>query len=537
MEAIIQILLYQLFFIVVYQLIKKESFFQLNRFYLLVSLVLSFVLPFVDWSFVAWNVSSSTYEQINTIYLPEVFIGTESVEAKRSVLDFKESPFTFLQALEHIYIVGFAVAFSLFYVRIESLMKFINSHLGKNTNDYILIRLKESIGAFSFLNYIVIEDDMPDNEQTIVIAHEAVHVRQKHSYDNLFLGVLQVVMWFNPLLFWYKKELQLVHEYQADAKACEKINLRTYYSQLLQINFTQTPTNLVSSFYNVSQLKNRIIMLQKPKQSARRIFKYVVLTPIMILFIGLSIQAQEQLPQDELELFEKYRMQMRVKFEEENLNEDDIEKIFDFEKDENGKLTKDSFYRLKAIFELSEEDYLGKYKIIGYNLNTNYESYLNNDDDFNVLVVFSSKNKNDSISLDQQEVSNQNDTDFIVPFASVHQVPTFPGCEEFEDNEGLKQCMSSKIQDHIAANFDTKKANKASVPGVNRVYVRFTIDEEGVVRDIDARSIHPDVSEEGKKAVASLPKMKPGLNKNNEAVSVVYTLPITFKVPEEEKEE
>jgi uncharacterized membrane protein len=88
----------------------------------------------------------------------------------------------------------------------------------------------------------------------------------------------------------------------------------------------------------------------------------------------------------------------------------------------------------------------------------------------------------------------------------------------------------------IGHNFDIKKAKQFGVEGINRIYVRFKITDEGNVTDVQARSSHPKLSDEGENIIKSLPQMKPGMEKGK-AVNVIYTLPITFTVPEVENNE
>lgn len=118
-----------------------------------------------------------------------------------------------------------------------------------------------------------------------------------------------------------------------------------------------------------------------------------------------------------------------------------------------------------------------------------------------------------------------------VPFAVVEQVPLFPGCESLGTNEEQKKCMSEKVQEFVAKNFDTGLGKKLGLKGVNRVIAVFKISPEGKITEVRARAPHPDLEVEAKRVIEGLPNMTPGRN-NGQNVGVSYSLPIVFQVNE-----
>lgn len=152
------------------------------------------------------------------------------------------------------------------------------------------------------------------------------------------------------------------------------------------------------------------------------------------------------------------------------------------------------------------------------------------DDDVEEVVIESTETSMDDI-VEIEEVADIGDDEDIddVPFASIQEVPIYPGCEKFKTNEERKQCMSAKITDFVNKKFDTSLGNELGLTGVNRVYVRFTIDKTGKIVNVQARSSHPRLTREGERVVSKLPDMKPGKQRDR-PVGVIYTLPITFQV-------
>ena len=116
-----------------------------------------------------------------------------------------------------------------------------------------------------------------------------------------------------------------------------------------------------------------------------------------------------------------------------------------------------------------------------------------------------------------------------VPFSAIEDVPIFPGCEKFKNNEKRKQCMSDKIRDFVNNKFNTDLGSELGLSGVNRVYVMFKIDNKGNIVDVQARAPHPRLQREAERVVKMLPSMTPG-KQRGKPVGVLYNLPIVFQV-------
>jgi protein TonB len=115
------------------------------------------------------------------------------------------------------------------------------------------------------------------------------------------------------------------------------------------------------------------------------------------------------------------------------------------------------------------------------------------------------------------------------PVSLVSQYPEYPGCEKFEDKQLKFKCFQQKIAKHIQRNFDSDIAVENGISGIQKVLISFTINHEGVVVDVIARSPHPELQKEAIKAITSLPKMTPA-KQAYKKVNVTYALPLIFKV-------
>ena len=127
------------------------------------------------------------------------------------------------------------------------------------------------------------------------------------------------------------------------------------------------------------------------------------------------------------------------------------------------------------------------------------------------------------------EVSKSEMTKADVPYAVIENVPVYPGCEG-NGNQELKQCMSTKISEFVNLHFNMKKVEALNLPPkIYRTSVQFKINKEGKVVDVRARAEHPEIENEAVRVVSNLPQMQPG-KQRGEAVGVLYSLPIIFKV-------
>jgi len=123
--------------------------------------------------------------------------------------------------------------------------------------------------------------------------------------------------------------------------------------------------------------------------------------------------------------------------------------------------------------------------------------------------------------------------DVEVAFQFIQNAPVYPGCEG-KKRKALKDCMSKKITKFIGNNFDTSIANDLGLSGERiKIMSVFTVDKTGKVTNIKVRSKYKELEKEARKVISKLPRMKPGQQRNR-PVKVRYTLPIVFKVQDEE---
>lgn len=139
-----------------------------------------------------------------------------------------------------------------------------------------------------------IGNQLTKQQKESILAHELIHVKQKHSIDLLWFEVLKIALWFNPLVYIYKGYLTQVHEYIADQNAIKTVNKKDYYQRLLQQIFDVKSLPFINPFFKQSLIKKRIIMLQKSKSKPVYLIKYLLLIPIIRAMLVYTSCSQDE---------------------------------------------------------------------------------------------------------------------------------------------------------------------------------------------------------------------------------------------------
>jgi TonB family protein len=239
-------------------LLSRETFFQLNRFYLLFITGLSLAAPLVQWN--SLTVTPQTYERMVTV-LPEVWVGKPA-----SVADEPVSPWVW------------------FYLVCAAGMIIRLSWLAFST--WRAVRDPQQGSAFTFFTRMVVSPALPHEGRPVVLAHEDVHRRQWHSADVLFFELVHCLFWFNPFMPAIKRSVRLNHEFLADADALKHTE-QDVYARMLVAHAMQTDERLlVHSFFSQTLLKPRITMMYTTRSSHRKLWKYAAILPVFALMIA-----------------------------------------------------------------------------------------------------------------------------------------------------------------------------------------------------------------------------------------------------------
>ncbi len=270
-HILFQIFVFQALFLAVYDLfLKKEKFFNLNRIYLLLTPILGCLLPFVNIDFLQQNIPQEFIFQ-----LPTIFIDTNTSETASN-----ESSF-WLSSLWSFWLIGSLLSALFFSWKFNKIIKLKSSGTTENSQNLKVVTMPKTDTAFSFFNTLFLGETISEENKASIIAHEKIHIEQKHSLDLLFFEMLRIIFWFNPMVYLFQNRIATLHEFIADAKVAIEKDKKQYYQNLLSEVFQTEKISFINTFFNQSLIKKRIIMLQKPKSRKTAQLKYLLLVPVI----------------------------------------------------------------------------------------------------------------------------------------------------------------------------------------------------------------------------------------------------------------
>lgn len=261
-----------LFFTVYHALLKKETLFSGNRFFLLAGMVAAFALPFMY---------INRYIDLS---------GRTTVAGKPASLQFVKDTADIATdwqtILFMVYTAGVFVLFSRFIIQLMSLARLIRDSSVRNGEGFTYVECSEPVAPFSFFNYIVYNPaQYKPYELAAILDHERVHCSQWHSLDILFSHLVTILLWVNPVAWLYRQNIQQNLEFLADARATRNMeSLKTYQYMLLKVSGIPMYRPITNNFYN-SLIKKRIIMLQKSKSHQHNSWKYAMVLPLLLGFL------------------------------------------------------------------------------------------------------------------------------------------------------------------------------------------------------------------------------------------------------------
>ena len=270
-------------------LLRKDTFFQFNRFVLLAITVLSFILPWINIPEITSQLAPS---ETISIQLEEI-----NVMISGKVLSENISWKTILAI---IYLSGAVTCLLYKMIDLVRLIRFIpRGCLWVHTENGIHIHCHaHDVVPFSWMNHIVIsEKDYEENGQNILL-HEQAHIACGHSWDILWLSFVEVLQWFNPFVWMLSKEIQDIHEYEADLTVLRKgINARDYQLLIIQ-KVVGSGSYTFANNFNHSSLKKRITMMIKEKSNPWARLKYLYILPIAAICMIACTQSAKSTASD-----------------------------------------------------------------------------------------------------------------------------------------------------------------------------------------------------------------------------------------------
>ncbi|NVK52959.1 MAG: energy transducer TonB [Flavobacteriaceae bacterium] len=527
---IIQVLLFQIAFLAVYDFfLSKETFYKHNRIYLLTTPILSFSIPLIKISTL-----QEVVPQEMIVMLPEIMLSPQKI-VQETVM-FSEGSMNYTSILFWSGVVVFALIFTLKLLKIFQLIV-KNESIQKRF--YKLIYLQKQSKAFSFFHFIFLGKDIPKQQQEDIIKHEIVHAKQKHSLDLLFFELLRIVMWFNPMVYFYQHRITLLHEYISDAEVLKSTEKKAYFNKLLSQTFEVENISFVNQFYKQSFIKKRITMMTKNKSNRMKKVKYLLLLPLlasMLVYTSCEKNQGDNFFPKKSVTFTMDEIVINVNSSIESLSKQTDQQLknylinsFSYLSNKELKIINGS-YRIYTVFSINDKGEVIDVKVKAPNSTLKDYTYdvIKNIPESSLLLADGKPLKVKYTLPITLNVNNTETTQNDVPYAIIEEVPVFPGCSGTRRQK--VDCLNQKIRSFTVKNFNkelTKTLNLSK--GRKKIWVTFRIDKNGNIGDVEAKAPHVKLKEEAIRIAKLLPKMEPG-RQRGEAVGVKYTLPISFVV-------
>jgi hypothetical protein len=274
-----------MFYLSYFFLLRKETFFNSNRWFLLAGLITSLILPLAVFTKIIWVDPSPT--NIDWSKIPVTApIKDESFEINWYIV------------FGIVYLIGILLFLIKFAFDFYSLSKILKGKTIQRQADFKFINVTENVSPFSYFNAIVYNSSLySDTELENILEHEKVHSSQNHTIDVLISRFFCVVFWFNPLIWLYKNAIVQNLEFIADSEASKNISdKKAYQLTLLKITTQENCVVLTNHFYQ-SLIKKRIVMLNKNQSNKRNSWKYALVLPLLgafVFFFQVKVVAQEK---------------------------------------------------------------------------------------------------------------------------------------------------------------------------------------------------------------------------------------------------
>jgi bla regulator protein blaR1 len=281
MEYLIKVSAILILFYTCYKLfLNRETFFESNRYFLFIGLITAFILPLIV---------IPKYIEVEPIITQNAYVINET-NSQAIVAD---NSISLTTTITYIYVIGVLFFIGRFLLQFSSLVLLYLNSTKQRVASYIYVITRKALSPFSFFNWIVFNPKQFNaRELDQIITHEKVHAQQLHSIDILLVELTSILLWFNPFIWLYKKDLRQNLEFIADKNAEAVSNCKKSYQHLLlKTSVPNYQLVLTNNFYN-SLIKKRIVMLHKNRSNNRNQLKFLLILPALAVFL-MSFNTKE----------------------------------------------------------------------------------------------------------------------------------------------------------------------------------------------------------------------------------------------------
>ena len=463
-----------------YLVLRNGRFHEWNRYYLILSALISLALPFARWSALFSGYSGS--RRIYAVELQSFTVTTSSHVSAPAGWDWTTWVLAFYMLIS-VVIAGGIVAGML------KIRKHIRQGERQKFPLFTLVRHPKIESPFSFFCFIFWNDllTMDTPEGSHIFRHELAHVQEKHSVDKLLMEIILAVFWINPFFHLIRKELHIIHEFIADRRACQNNSDAGYsgyfspqdYATLLVKQCLKTNHFGVASHFFQKQLTRRVRMLVRNNEPRFTYIKRVMAIPLIlsVALIFIFLQSQVGIEPSSIRVVAA-KIRKTIVTNGNNIPREKITGPAELE-EKPGTSHSASVHLLQPALPVLKE-----------------------------LTVRLSDNIRDSKIRDAG-------IEPVKVFTFVEQMPSFPGGEK---------TLMKFLHDHIHY---PNVAREYGIQGT--VVVQFIVNPDGHLSDVTTVGTHKGggLEEEATRVVKEMPAWNAGVQ-NGQKVAVQYSLPVRF---------
>ena len=268
-----------LFYLAYYLMFKREKTFLFNRFYLMSSMLISFIIPLITFT--------------KQVFVSEVVIAVPSqVQSVASTTIFASVELFIVQIMNILFLAGFAFFLSLLLTGHFKVWRIIKKASKQNIHGHSVWVTNSDIPSFTYFGNLIIPSNILNNPHLqTVVHHEYIHAKGQHCLDICLSEVLFLFQWFNPFAWFFKKAIRNNLEYLTDNEAIIQTNQQEYQLGIVSLASNNTFYTF-PSVSNKSQLKKRIIMMKKSKQTRFLWIKMLAIIP-MLTILTMTLSGRE----------------------------------------------------------------------------------------------------------------------------------------------------------------------------------------------------------------------------------------------------
>lgn len=273
-----------LFYLCFLLFFSRDTFYLRNRIFLIATLVLSILMPLIKF----YDSSGSFVPFEHSIVLSSIYISGNTLEeaVKINLFDFNNLFIWIYFSISIVLLLRLSIS-------IIRTLKIIRKGTLINTGFPKIILSEIDHPPFSLFPYVVIPVKTYEGaEYSQVLEHENAHIKQGHSFDLLLTEFIIIFLWFNPFIWLIRRSIVLNHEYLADNISIKgSLNIKEYQYKLLNLHKSLMHVPLAHNFS--SQIKNRIVMInKKPTRNYAALKSIMILPVVAILVVMFSFKSE-----------------------------------------------------------------------------------------------------------------------------------------------------------------------------------------------------------------------------------------------------